>query len=74
MKPCVLLALIDLIRRVAEITGLQINVIDPVAQTISHMTGLPSNYSAILLIGIVALSLLRIMKAVSRVAVSSIPR
>jgi hypothetical protein len=74
MKPCAMLALFDVIRRIAEATGLQLNVIDPVAQTISHMTGLPDNYAAIAVIGIVALSLLRILTAVGRVAVSTIPR
>ena len=73
MKPCVLLALCDLIRRIAGITGLQVNLIDPVAQAISHMTGLPSSYSAILVIGIVALCSVRLMTAVGRVAVSTIP-
>jgi hypothetical protein len=74
MKPCALLALFDLIRRLAEITGLQFNLIDPVSQALSDITGLPGNYSAILIIGAVALSLFRILTAVGRVAVSTIPR
>ncbi len=74
MKPFALLALFDLIRRFAEITGLQIDLIDPVSQAISHITRLPSNYSAIFVIGLVALSLFRILTAVGRVAVSAIPR
>jgi hypothetical protein len=74
MKPCALLALFDLIRRFAELTGLQLDLIDPVSLAISHITGLPGNYSAILLIGVVALGLFRILTAVGRVAVSAIPR
>jgi len=73
MKPCVLLALFDLIKRIAESTGLQIDVIDPVSRAISHMTGVPSTYSAMLVIGVAALSLLRVLTAVCRVAVSTIP-
>jgi len=73
MKPCALVALFDLIRRVGEITGLQLRIIDPVAQAISHVSGIPSSYSAILVIGVIALSSLRILTAVGRVAFSAIP-
>jgi len=54
--------------------SLQISVIDPVAHTISHMTGLSTSYSAILVVGVVALSILEILTALGRVAVSTIPR
>ena len=74
MKPCALLALFDVIRRIAAGTGIQLDVIDPVAQSISHMTGLPSSYSVIVVIGIVSLGAFRILTAVGRVAVSTIPR
>jgi hypothetical protein len=73
IKPCVLLALFDLIRRTAETTGLQISVIHPMAHTVSRMTGLSSSYSAILVVGVVALSLPEIL-ALGRVAVCMIPR
>jgi hypothetical protein len=74
LKPCVLLALFDFVRRASEVTGLQISVIDPMARTISSMTGLSSSYSAILVVGVVALGLLEILTALGKVAVSTIPR
>ena len=74
IKPCVLLALFDFIRRTSEVTGLQTSVVDPMAHTISRMTGLSSSYSAILVVGVVALSLLEILTSLGKVAVSTIPR
>jgi len=53
---------------------LAINEVDPVANAISHTTGLPSSYSAVLVIGVVALGLLEVLTAVGRVTVSTIPR
>jgi hypothetical protein len=55
VKSVTLLALFGLFNRVAVPTGLETGVIDPLAHTVSHVSGLPINYSAILMIGVASL-------------------
>jgi hypothetical protein len=54
--------------RALNLTGLQISVIDPVANAVWHTTGHPQSYSAILVIGVVAVGLLRALTAIGRIA------
>jgi hypothetical protein len=65
MKPVVLLTLFVFIGRLAEVTGFQINFVAPVSTSISNLSGLPSDYVQIGIIGGLALAIFKTLMGVS---------
>jgi hypothetical protein len=71
-KSVTLLALFGFVNRITISTGLQISLVDPIANAVSHVSGLPSNYSAILLIGVAALGLLKVVIAIAKATAATV--
>jgi hypothetical protein len=74
VKSVTLLALFGFVNRVAAPTGLHTAVIDPVASAISHVSGVPVNYSILLMIGVTAVGLFKVLIALARAAAATIRR
>jgi hypothetical protein len=72
VKPTVLLALFELLSRVLVLTGLQPRFVAPIAASFAHLTGLPYNYSVILMVGLIACSLMRVLTALCSLFVASV--
>jgi len=74
LKPVVLVALFGFLGRLADVTGMQLSIVQPAAEAISKVTGLPENMSAALAIGAVAVGSLKVLAAIGRVATAGSAR
>ena len=64
VKPAMLVALFATVSRVAELSGFGRTVIEPAASSISEVTPLSYDYAVVLVTGVIAYSLLRLLGAV----------
>jgi len=63
VKAVLAVALFAMVSRMAELTGLQVGLIDPMAAAISQATGLSVRHSEDLLMGLIAYCLVRVVSA-----------
>jgi hypothetical protein len=73
-KSVTLLALFGFVNFIAVPSGLHTAVFDPVASALSHVSGLPANYSGILMVGFTAVGLFKVLIAVARATAASLRR
>jgi len=64
LKPVVLLALFELVSRIATLSGLRLGLIAPIAGAIAGITGLDPHYAAFVVLALIAGSLFRVLTAV----------
>ncbi|MGA2721641.1 MAG: hypothetical protein ABSG79_04425 [Bryobacteraceae bacterium] len=64
VKPVVLVALFELVSRLAEVTGLHVGLIAPIAGAIAGITGLDPRYAAFGVLAFIAGSLFKALAAV----------
>jgi hypothetical protein len=63
IKPTAYVALYGLISRVGESTGFELSLIAPAASGVSQVTGFSYEYSAVVVLGMIAYALLQTLSA-----------
>jgi len=64
VKPLVLVALYELVSRIAAVSVLNLGLVAPIADAIARITGLDPRYAAFIVLAIIAGSLFKVVTAV----------
>ena len=64
VKPLVLVALYELVSRIAAVSVLNLGLISPIADAIAGITGLDPRYAAFIVLAVIAASLFKVVTAV----------
>jgi hypothetical protein len=64
VKPLVLVALYELVSRIAAVSVLNLGLVAPIADAIARITGLDPRYAAFIVLAVIAGSLFKVVTAV----------
>ena len=64
VKPLVLVALYELVSRIAAVSVLNLGLVAPIADAIARITGVDPRYAAFIVLAIIAGSLFKVVTAV----------